>query len=58
MNNLINAVAEVLNDKKWTQLRVLDSIMETMTNLLKNVDIVEILGFGTFYVSERTQERT
>ncbi|MDE5052952.1 HU family DNA-binding protein (plasmid) [Niallia taxi] len=54
---LINAVAENSELSKKDSTRVVDSLMETITTALKNGEKVEILGFGSFSVSERAARK-
>ncbi|MCM3034239.1 HU family DNA-binding protein [Niallia sp. MER 6] len=54
---LINAVAESTELSKKDTARVVDSVMETITTVLKNGDKVEIIGFGAFSVSERAARK-
>ncbi|WP_182103799.1 HU family DNA-binding protein [Niallia taxi] len=54
---LINAVAESSELSKKDSTRVVDSVMETITKVLKNGGKVEILGFGAFSVSERAARK-
>ncbi|GKU84079.1 MULTISPECIES: HU family DNA-binding protein [Niallia] len=55
--DLINAVAESSELSKKDSIRVVDSVMETITTALKNGDKVEIIGFGAFSVSERAARK-
>jgi DNA-binding protein HU-beta len=50
--DLINAVAEVVSTKKEAQAAV-ECVFDTITKALKNKDSVQIVGFGTFKVSQR-----
>ncbi len=54
---LINAVAESSELSKKDSARVVDSVMETITTALKNGEKVEILGFGSFSISERAARK-
>ena len=49
---LIDKVAEALESKKQAQAAV-DSILENISDALKNGDKVTLVGFGTFEVAER-----
>ncbi|MGD9210157.1 MAG: HU family DNA-binding protein [Desulfobacteraceae bacterium] len=50
--DLINAVAEVVSTKKDAQAAV-ECVFSTITEALKNKDSVQLVGFGTFKVSQR-----
>ena len=51
---LIDAVAESTElPSKAAAGRVVDMVLDTITNALKNGDQVAIAGFGTFLVRER-----
>ena len=50
--DLVNEVAKVVSTKKEAQAAV-DCIVETITNVLKNQEGVQVTGFGTFKVAER-----
>lgn len=50
--DLINEVAQVVSTKKEAQAAV-ECIFDTITKALKNKDSVQIVGFGTFKISER-----
>ena len=50
---LIDAVAEDAEIKKSEAARALDSAIENITNALRGVDSVTLVGFGTFTVRQR-----
>lgn len=50
--DLINAVAQVVSTKKEAQSAV-ECVFDTITKALQNKDSVQIVGFGTFKISER-----
>ncbi|MEY8738439.1 HU family DNA-binding protein [Bacillales bacterium AN1005] len=54
---LINAVAQSSELSKKDSTRVVDSVMETITTTLKDGEKVEIIGFGSFSVSERAARK-
>jgi nucleoid DNA-binding protein len=54
--DLINEVAKVTSTRKEAQAAV-ESVLDTITQALRNNDQVVIIGFGTFKVSKR-KERT
>ena len=54
---LINAVAESSELSKKDSTRVVDSVMETITTALKDGEKVEIIGFGSFSVTERAARK-
>ncbi len=56
-NELINAVAESVSLSKADATRAVDSVLETITNTLKDGDQVSLVGFGTF-TSKRREPRT
>ncbi|MBU0987482.1 MAG: HU family DNA-binding protein [Proteobacteria bacterium] len=49
---LLKEMAKDLNSAKEAQA-ALESLLSTITNVLKNGDTVTLTGFGTFKVSER-----
>lgn len=51
--DLINAVADSADISKATAGRAVDSILDAITQALKNEDQVAIIGFGTFSVKNR-----
>lgn len=54
---LIKAVAEKAELTHKDAAKVLDSVLETITNSLANDDKVQIIGFGTFEVRERSARK-
>lgn len=50
--DLINAVAEVVSTKKEAQAAV-ECVFDTITKALKSQDSVQLVGFGTFKISQR-----
>jgi DNA-binding protein HU-beta len=54
--DLINEVAKVTSTRKEAQAAV-ESVLDTITQALRNNDQVAVAGFGTFKVSKR-KERT
>ncbi|MGG4412152.1 HU family DNA-binding protein [Niallia taxi] len=54
---LINAVVESSELSKKDSTRVVDSVMETITTALKDGEKVEIIGFGSFSVTERAARK-
>ncbi len=50
--DVVNALAEVLSTKKEAQV-VLDSLLTTITDALKEGEDVSLVGFGTFKVVKR-----
>jgi DNA-binding protein HU-beta len=50
--DLINAVAEVVSSKKEAQEAV-ECVFSAITEALKAGDSVQVLGFGSFKVSQR-----
>jgi len=50
--DLINEVAKIVKTKKEAQAAV-DSIFSEITKALKKKETVQIIGFGSFKVSER-----
>jgi DNA-binding protein HU-beta len=54
---LIKAVSEKAELTQKDAAKVLDSVLETITNSLANDDKVQIIGFGTFEVRERSARK-
>ncbi len=50
--DLINAVAQVVSTKKEAQAAV-ECVFDTITKALKEKDSVQLVGFGTFKISQR-----
>lgn len=50
---LIDAVATECDISKASAQRALDSVIENITKALKKGEEVTLVGFGTFYTSER-----
>ncbi len=50
--DLINAVAQVVSTKKEAQAAV-ECVFDTITKALKEKDSVQLVGFGTFKLSQR-----
>lgn len=50
---LIDAVATATDDSKAGATRVVDAVLDTITNALVNGDQVTLVGFGTFLVRDR-----
>ena len=55
--DLANAIAEKADLTKEQASRVLNAVLEEITNALHRKDSVTLVGFGTFQVRERA-ERT
>ena len=51
-SDLINEVAKVVSNKKEAQAAV-DCVLSNITEALRNKEVVQILGFGSFKVSKR-----
>ncbi|MEE4358615.1 MAG: HU family DNA-binding protein [Desulfococcaceae bacterium] len=51
-SDLIEKVAAALESKKQAQTAV-DSILDAITEALKNKEKISLIGFGTFEVTER-----
>jgi DNA-binding protein HU-beta len=54
---LIKAVSEKAEITQKDAARVLETMLETITNTLANEDKVQIIGFGTFEVRERSARK-
>ena len=52
-SELIDSIASSAELSKASAARALDGMMVAITEALKNGDMVTLVGFGTFYVSER-----
>ncbi len=50
---LIDAVAENADISKAAATRAVDTVLESITNTLKNGEQVALIGFGTFSVKDR-----
>lgn len=50
---LIESIAAKADVPKTTASRVLDAVIESVTQALKSGDSVALVGFGTFSVKER-----
>jgi DNA-binding protein HU-beta len=50
--DLINEISKIVNTKKEAN-EILDCVLSSITNALKNKDSVSIIGFGTFKVTQR-----
>ncbi|MBD1382427.1 HU family DNA-binding protein [Metabacillus arenae] len=51
---LVNAVAEKAEISKKDTTKVVDVLFETISNTLANEEKIQLIGFGTFEVRERT----
>lgn len=54
---LIKAVSEKAELTQKDAAKVLDAVLETITETLANNDKVQIIGFGTFEVRERAARK-
>jgi len=54
---LIAAMAEIAEIKKVEAERALNAFIEAVTEALASGDKVRIVGFGTFYVTERAERK-
>jgi DNA-binding protein HU-beta len=54
-SELINAIAESAGLSKADAGKALDATVEAVTQALKSGDEVTLVGFGSFYVSERAE---
>lgn len=52
-SDLIDAIASGADISKAAAGRALDAVVASVTTALKNGDTVSLVGFGTFYASER-----
>jgi len=52
-SEFVEAVADNADVPKATAAKVLDSMVSTITDSLKNGDQVALIGFGTFLVRKR-----
>ncbi len=52
-SDLVEDVANRLGESKASAARVVDAVVESITNGLKNEDAVTIVGFGTFQKKNR-----
>lgn len=55
--DLINAVAEQSELSKKDSGKAVDAVFDTILNALKNGDKVELIGFGSFDVRERSARK-
>lgn len=53
-SELIEAIAKEADLPKATAAKALDGVINAVTNALKHGDTVTLIGFGTFYVGERS----
>jgi len=54
---LIKSVSEKAELTQKDAAKVVDTVLETITNSLANDDKVQIIGFGTFEVRERSARK-
>ncbi len=54
--DLISEVAKVVSTKKQAQAAV-DSLLSAITDALKDGDVVTLVGFGSFKVTERAARK-
>jgi len=54
---LINKVAEVSEISKKDAANAVDAVFATITTALENNDKVQLIGFGTFEVRERSERQ-
>nr|WP_295971242.1 HU family DNA-binding protein [uncultured Bacillus sp.] len=54
---LVKAVSEKAELKQKDAAKVVDTVLETIMNTLSNDDKVQIIGFGTFEVRERSARK-
>jgi nucleoid DNA-binding protein len=54
-SELVEAVATRLGESKASAARVVDAVVESITNGLKEQDAVTIVGFGTFSKKNRPE---
>ncbi len=52
-SELVEAIAKQADLSKAAAERALDAAMDAVTDALKKGDTVTLVGFGSFYVSER-----
>ncbi len=52
-NELVEAVASATGQTKVDATKAIDAVFATITSALAKNDEVRLIGFGTFYVSER-----
>ena len=52
-NELIGAVAEASSLTRSDATKAVESVFDTITNVLKQGDEVRLVGFGTFSVAKR-----
>ncbi|WP_077623362.1 HU family DNA-binding protein [Sediminibacillus massiliensis] len=55
--DLINAVTERAELSKKDSTKVVDSVLETITESLSNGEGVQLIGFGNFEVRERSARK-
>lgn len=53
-SELIDHIANAAGISKAAAARALDATTEAISGALKNGDMVTLIGFGTFYVGERS----
>lgn len=56
-SELIEAIAQEAGISKAAAQKALDATTNAVTNALKKGDTVTLVGFGTFYVGERTKRQ-
>ncbi|AWM80326.1 DNA-binding protein [Gammaproteobacteria bacterium ESL0073] len=56
-SELINAIATKANTTQVEAGRVLNALLETVTETLQNGDSVTIVGFGSFEVRQRAERQ-
>jgi len=54
---LVNAVAEISELSKKDAAKAVDQVFETIKDALASGDSVQLLGFGTFEVRERSARK-
>ncbi|WP_018923667.1 HU family DNA-binding protein [Salsuginibacillus kocurii] len=55
--DLINAVAEHADLSKKDASKAVDAVFDSITNTLKDGDKVQLVGFGSFEVRERSSRK-
>ena len=56
-SELIEAIAQEADISKAAAAKALDGMMNAVTAALKKGDTVTLVGFGTFYVGERSERQ-
>ncbi|HFC6474074.1 TPA: HU family DNA-binding protein [Neisseria meningitidis] len=56
-SELIEAIAQEADISKAAAQKALDATTNAVTTALKQGDTVTLVGFGTFYVGERTERQ-